>query len=700
MNLFFQRTIFIALISWLIAICIYYLTDFETTLGLDVLFKIRGARPPPSEVVIVAMDDADTQNRLRVKDQYITWRGLQEKLIRELQHQQAALIVFDLHFIESDPKVDKVLASIIKDSGNVLLADCVQRMLPGVKDDFEGRKCSEKLELRQPFIEMQGALEQQVSDQIIAMRTIPPTPLLAAAALEHAPFYLPDNPSKSIYNSWNIYDSLAESPALPLLAWLYYLQPKGELNSIIPPNISYSEWISEQRRAFISGKISKAAINNSKLESRIYAAISENNPFLLDYYGPARSFRMETYLDVYNGQVTDLQGKVVFVGKAKRRAISNKEDTDYFHTPFSDATTGNVSGVEIMATQFANLSTSRFIQPLPYLMVCLVLLAFSCLITLLIANLGWVAGTSVSLVLSGIYFGIAVWSFSSNGSWLPVVIPFMQLIFISLWDLSAWLPFSTAKRNVHGLCLATDIEGYTGIAEGLTPEQLDNLLAPYFKVLSDPVISHAGKVNDITGDAMMAVWFDLSLAKQQLSACLAALEILWAVERFNALSPVCLPIRIGLFDGDIKLRTIHVGRKRFYRAVGNTLNIASRIEGVNKILGTRILAAKSITVNASNVFVRPVGKFVLVGRDEPVELVEILGRRQDFVAAQFKMYQQFSLGLAAFQLGVWQQAISCFESLLVNFGDDGPTKYYLDKALAYQENPPHNWDGTLKLDNK
>lgn len=701
MNLFFQRTIFIALISWFLAICIYYLTDFETKLGLDILFKIRGARPPPSEVVIVAMDDADTQNGLQVGDQYLTWRNFQAKLIRQLQQQQVALIVFDLHFLDSNPKVDEDLALAIKNAGNVLLADCVQRILPNSKNDFDGRKCSINPKFRLPFVDIRGDSDQQVFSKLFAMRKIPPTSLLAEAALVHAPFYLSNDAGDPIIlNSWNIYDSLAESPALPLLAWLYFSSSKVDLDNIIPSGISYSEWISEQRRACMSENLTKKPIGKSNFFSRINDVVCENNTPFLDYYGPARTFRMESYLDVYNGKVTGFQGKVVFVGKAKRLSISNNDDTDYFRTPFSDTSAGNMSGVEIMATHFANLNSGRFIRPLSNSVLCLWLFAFSVLIVLLISNLGWLAGTGMCLLLSGFYFGFAVWSFSSNGRWLPVVIPFMQLIFIALWDLSAWLPFSTAKRTVHGVCLATDIEGYTPIAERLTPEQLDNLLAPYFKAQSDPVIFHAGKINDITGDAMMAVWFDMLIAKQRLSACLAALEILRAVERFNAIGPISLPIRIGLFDGDIKLRPIYVGGQRFYRGVGNTLNIASRIEGVNKVLGTRILASKSITDEASNVFVRPVGKFVVKGRDEPVELVEIVGRQQAVSAIQSERYQQFSLGLAAFQLGLWQQAVNSFESLLASYGHDGPAKFYLRLALNYLKNPPQNWDGALKLDNK
>jgi adenylate cyclase len=699
---YFHRTLTIISIAWLLGIGVNNLTNTETSVGLDTLFKIRGPRPTPSKVIIVTMDDAETENALKVGDQYLSWRGFQDKLIRELQRQQAALIVFDLHFIVSDPMADPELAAAMHAAGNVLLADCVQRIKLSETDSFDGRKCSSRNQFRQAFVEIQGKPKPQVAEQLIAMRSIPPTPLLAEAALDHAPFYLGNDVGNPVIrNVDNLYDNLAEAPSLPLLTWAYYLQANHDLTGMVQPGTPVSEWLSRRRRDCVSApdKTLESAVEKSGPASRLDAAICRSNNPYLNFYGPPRSFQMVSFQDVYAGKLSSLQGKVVFVGKAKSKSISNNDDLDYFHTPFSNTATGNMSGVEIMATQFANLNEDRFIRPLPDFWFNTLLFAFALLITMLFTSLGWLSGMLTSLLILCSYAGLSTWCFSRYGYWLPVVIPFIQWVFICVWELSAWLPFSTSKKHVHGVCLATDIEGYTSIAEGLTPIQLDNLLAPYFKILTEPVISNSAKINDITGDAMMALWFDLPLKKQRLSACLAALEIRQAVEKFNAVNPLALPIRIGLFEGDIKIRPIHAGGKRFYRAVGNTLNIASRIEGANKILGTRILAADSIALTSSGIYFRPLGSFRVIGREDPLQLVEIIGKIQDVSATQQVKYQQFAAGLAAFQQGRWQQAALNFQALLNELGDDGPARFYLKLALDYQKKPPMGW-GVVQLDQK
>ncbi|WP_347987835.1 adenylate/guanylate cyclase domain-containing protein [Methylomonas sp. AM2-LC] len=702
MTLFFQRTILISLITGILGIGIFDFTSLESTLGLDTLFKIRGARPSPTEVVIVAMDDVESENALNVNDHYVNWRSFHGKLIQELQRQQVALIVFDLHFIVSAPTTDPALATAIQEAGNVLLGDCVQKLWLGGKDDFDGRKCSDNSEFRKPFAQMLGETGQHVSDQLFAMRIIPPTSMLADSALAHAPYYVDNDAGNPVIrNVWNIYDNLAEAPSLPVLTWLYYLNHNAALSALIPSDKPYATWLSERIRncGYYLDNVINIATDKNKLESHIDRVLCQHNNMYLDFYGPARTLRMESYLDVYNSNVNNLQGKVVFVGKAKRFAAANNDDLDYFQTPYSDTTNGNMSGVEIMATQFANLYTDRFIRPLPGMWHYVLLVGYGFLLTALFTQLGWFRGVIISLSLIGIYVGVAIWCFSRYGWWLPIIVPFLQLVFISAWDLLAWLPFSTAKKTVRSVCLITDIERYTDIAEQLSTERMHDLRATFFNTLGESVIAHSGKINDITGDAMMAVWFDMPIQKLRLSACLAALEILRAVERFNATSNVCLPVRIGLFEGDIKLGPIYAGGHRFFGAVGNTPNITSRIESVNKVLGTRILATKAIVSNTDTIYYRTVGKFCVVGREQPLDLVEIITMQQEVSDIQSAICQQFSKGLIAFQAGNWQDAVFCFQNLLDKFGEDGPSRFYLKLALSYLKHPPLEW-GYVKLDEK
>jgi adenylate cyclase len=221
-------------------------------------------------------------------------------------------------------------------------------------------------------------------------------------------------------------------------------------------------------------------------------------------------------------------------------------------------------------------------------------------------------------------------------------------------------------------------------------------------VLGHPVSSHDGIIADVTGDAMMAVWIDLPAETQRLAACLAALEMKLAVERFNQTSLLApLTTRIGLYEGEMTLGRLDAGEASHYRAIGDTVNAASRIQGVNKFLGTHILASKTIANDLSKIYCRPVGSFGLVGREEePVELVEIIGFETAISAAQAGLYKQFTHGLKAFQAGQWHEAAMIFQKLLDKREYDGPSQFYLNLALIYQENPPVLWKGVVILAEK
>ncbi len=729
------RAAVIALITFLLGSGIDYLTGLETALGLDTLFKIRGVRPPPDKVVVIAMDET-SETRLGVGQDLTRWRGFHAKLIHELQRQGAALIVFDLQFIASRPDQDPAFAAAMREAGNVLVADCVQKLRRGVEDFYGREECTETN--KEPFVQREGG-QQPLSEQLIAMRKIMPTPVLAQSALDHAPFQLTNDAENStIHESWTFIDTLAEAPTLPVLTWLYYLQRIGALQGIIQPGTPFSVWLTGQRRQCLSGldNTPRSSPEKSDLENRIDDVICLDDSRYLDFYGPPKTLRMESYSDVYEGKVTDFKDKVVFIGKANRKFSPGK--IDFFQTPFTDTRSGEMAGVEIMATQFANLLEGRFIES--RFPPGLLLVMFGLAVGLLLTRFAGPFGMAASLLLGIAYAGLSVWCFNRNGLWLPVAVPLLIQLPVSwlislMWSrldllderkrmlafvrrvFPQWIPFVpaspgqwypekgsaplTPERDVRGICLATDIEGYTTVASHHTPHQMWELLNAYYQVLGHPVSSHNGIIADVTGDAMMAVWIDSPVAAQRLSACLAALEMELAVERFNETSSVGrLPTRIGLHEGDMKLGKLDAGEVSHYRAIGDTVNTASRIQGVNKFLGTRILASSAIAASLINVSCRPVGVFRLVGREQPLELIEIVGMETDISESRYAIYEKFARGLSAFRQGQWENAVASFQSLLDDYVYDGPTRFYLGLALAYRENPPQEWKGVVILDAK
>ncbi len=732
----FLRSFVIALITLLLGSGVDSLTSIETVLGLDTLFQIRGTRTPPGEIVVVAMDEA-SESRLGVGQDLTRWRGLHAKVIKELQRQGAALIVFDLQFVAPNPDQDPTLSTTMRAAANVLVTDCVQKFRRGVEDFYGREECSERN--KEPIVSKTGEQNGELSERLIAMRRISPTVSIADSVLDHAPFYLANDAEIStIHEAWTFYDVLAESPSLPVVTWFYFLQRTSALPNYPTPNTSYSVWLTERRRACpaIDSTGSPNSLEKSALEKRIDDVICRGDSRYLDFYGPPHTLRMESYSDVYDGKVSDLQGKVVFIGKANRKFSPGK--IDYFQTPYTDSYSGKMSGVEIMATQFANLIEGRFVEaPLPPSVISSI---FGFAVSYLLIRFTGLPGMAISLLFGGIYAGLSAWCFSRNGLWLPVAVPLLiQLPAVWLISLGwsrrdlinerkrimafvrrvfpQWitvLPTSpgqwhaenasrqlTSNRDVAGLCLATDIEGYTSIASHHTPHQMWELLNDYYQVLGHPVSSHDGLIADVAGDAMMAVWIDLPVETQRLAACLAALEMKLAIERFNKTSNLGpISTRIGLHEGEMTLGRLDAGEASHFRAIGDTVNTASRIQGVNKFLGTHILASKTIASKLTNIYYRPVGTFGLVGREKPVELIEIVGIETEITTEKTALYQKFAHGLNAFQRGQWREAATIFQKLLDRHQYDGPTRFYLDLALAYKDDPHLVWEGVVTLAEK
>jgi adenylate cyclase len=259
----------------------------------------------------------------------------------------------------------------------------------------------------------------------------------------------------------------------------------------------------------------------------------------------------------------------------------------------------------------------------------------------------------------------------------------------------------SASRDVFGLCLSTDIKDYTVIARRHSAHQLMELLQHYYQLLASPVRSGKGIIANVIGDSMMALWIDAPAEQLRNAACIAALEIQLAVARFNASSTIePLYTRIGIHEGDMTLGKLVLDNPGNLNPIGDAANTASRIEGVNKYLGTQILASAVIAPSLASILYRPVGKFYLVGRDEAIELVEVMALSTNNNPARALFLQEFAAGLNAFQQGAWQKAEDTFRNILNYYSHDGPSQFYLALAIQYQTNPPTGWEGIVRFEGK
>jgi adenylate cyclase len=225
----------------------------------------------------------------------------------------------------------------------------------------------------------------------------------------------------------------------------------------------------------------------------------------------------------------------------------------------------------------------------------------------------------------------------------------------------------------------------------------------YYEVIFEPVRENGGFISDVKGDSILAIWATArpdAIARKR--ACYAALDIVRAVEQFNLpLNDHLLPIRIGMHSGYISLGNVGAMDHFEYRPVGDIVNTASRMEGLNKYLNTQILVSEEVLDQLDGFSQRRLGKFILAGKSKPVEVSELICKVEEFKEKQNRVCSIFAQGINAYQRQAWGEAVELFNSALAQDYTDGPSRFYLKLCEKYRANPPYaTWDGTVYLNQK
>ena len=162
-----------------------------------------------------------------------------------------------------------------------------------------------------------------------------------------------------------------------------------------------------------------------------------------------------------------------------------------------------------------------------------------------------------------------------------------------------------------------------------------------------------------------------------------------------------MPIRIGIHAGEMLLGNIGAMNHFEYRPVGDIVNTASRLEGLNKFLGTHILASQDAFAPQSGISGRSVGRFVLKGKSLPVQVYQLLPEQERSTGEEDEMGRMMEAGLRAFRHRHWDQAEAWFHRILRIDAIDGPALFYLERCREFRDQPPdEGWDGTVRLTQK
>jgi class 3 adenylate cyclase len=263
------------------------------------------------------------------------------------------------------------------------------------------------------------------------------------------------------------------------------------------------------------------------------------------------------------------------------------------------------------------------------------------------------------------------------------------------------------KRRMTALF--TDVKGFTRIAEVLAPEHLVDLLNYYLSSMSDIILDQKGTIDKYEGDAIISFFgAPLELPDHVNRACTAAVAMKRMEKEVNnyiaekKISPSPLLTRIGISTGDMIVGNMGTEKKMNYTIIGNAVNLAARLEGVNKQYGTWILASDDTVKQTDGRFlIRRLDRIRAAGMSEPVNIHEILEIKAEAPAALLEQVDLFDKAHELFESRNWKDAESAFAQALERFPEDAPCILYLNRCRQYLQNPPAgNWDGVFDINEK
>lgn len=258
----------------------------------------------------------------------------------------------------------------------------------------------------------------------------------------------------------------------------------------------------------------------------------------------------------------------------------------------------------------------------------------------------------------------------------------------------------------------SDLEKFSTLTEKLSADGIVKLLNEYFSTVTEPISKNNGVLDKFIGDAVMAFWgppFSNGDNHPDL-ACEAALKQFEKVKTLNSRLNQIIPgiecpeirFRVGICTGEVVVGNIGSTKNQSYTVMGDTVNIAARLESANKQFGTRILLSDQTQKGLSSHFVtRKVDQIVVVGKVEPVTIYELLGTQDNIKPEVLKIKKLYEEALSLYLNQEWDQALKHLHEILEIQLSDGPARVLKERIEHFKANPPQDtWDGVWKMASK
>lgn len=627
-------------------------------LSYDVPFSLRSG--VPDEMVVVYVDSRVKANLQEPKDQPLD-RKYYARLLQRLNREGARLVLFDFLFDEpgKDPVADQEFASAIKKQRQVVLVADYSKELQG---------------------------------NVVAEVPVPPIESLAKAAA-----------------GWGLARLSPDSAD----GVLRRLDPGVELCP---------------SAAWVAARLLDAPVTRDERH--------RGQVRWLNYYGPPVEFRsvnLDQALQPDGLPKDFFRDKLVVVGSRPEGRLATIEN-DQFPTPFSRSWNRFSSGAGIHALTLLNLVRGDWLEEMSTSWQLVLVIAW-----------GVVVGAGLTLVrpwhaawlavLGALFMGAgAVYLQLSKNIWWPWLIPVaiqtpVALVWSVGWQyalelrrrgrlrqafagyLSPDLADRIADENfdlslggkiVEATIMFTDLDGFTAMSENLNPKEVSLLLTTYFNRTTRAILEQDGTIIKYMGDAVLAVWgAPLPDNRHAERAVIAAWRMIQAGR--TEIAGRSLRTRVGINSGPALAGNLGSDYRFDYAVIGETTNTASRLENLNKLLGTEILISEATRAQIiMDVRTRSLGRFLMPGKTRPVAVYEVVGMGND-ASASFPWLPVFEEALGAFGVRKFDHAEELFrQAIALRDGKDGPAEFYLKRipAACEESNSEVPWDGVVVITSK
>ncbi|MFH1101367.1 MAG: adenylate/guanylate cyclase domain-containing protein [Methanobacteriota archaeon] len=450
---------------------------------------------------------------------------------------------------------------------------------------------------------------------------------------------------------------------------------------------------------------------------------------LIHYFAPRGGYEYISFSDVFNNKINSsyFNGKIVLIG------VTASDLHDDAIVPISNQA---MPGVEINANLVQSILTREFLYYQDDMSAIGVVFLFALLTGLLLFGFRIHIATILLAVLAIVYVFFSIFLFHS-GVIMNILYPLVAIVLVYVvlvviyylteersrkWITSVFgkyvspvvidnliknpdrIKLGGEKRNIT--IFFSDIRGFTSLAEKLDPEELVRLLNEYLTEMTSIILKDQGLVDKYMGDSIMAFWgAPLDQPNHAEMACSSSLDM---TEKLTELQKKwkhegipSFTIGIGLNSGDAIVGNMGSLNRFDYTVTGDHVNIASRMEGLNKIYGTTIIISENTYRIVKDTFeTRKLDAVKVKGKKKPIFIYELLSRKGGLSKKQRDFVASYESSLELYFQKKWKPALKSFQQTL-KFMDDKAAQVLCARCQEFIQNPPSKgWDGVWEMETK